>query len=284
LSASKRKIGYLFQDLYLFPHLHVFSNIAFSLKIKKKKHEEIKSRVEILLQILRIENLIYRYPKELSGGEKQRVALARALALAPEVLLLDEPLSSLDLQSSKYLRGELKQLQKKLGITAIYVTHNLSEAGEIADRIVVIEKGRIEQIGKVEEIFFFPENNNVSEFIGAPNILNCNSFQILEKGIAEVDCEGLSIIVPDEGKKIEKIAIFPRDIYISETKTPGPNVNRFEGIINNIRLNNDIIRLSVKTGKNNLLVELPYHIYKRMKLKRGDKVFLIFKLRKIKCF
>jgi len=283
LPASKRKIGYLFQDLYLFPHLNVFSNIAYGLKIEKKTPGEIKYRVEELLQMLRIENLTYRYPKELSGGEKQRVALARALALTPEVLLLDEPLSSLDLQSSKYLRRELKQLQRTLGITSIYVTHNLAEAEEMADRIAIIEEGAIEQVGKVEEIFFFPENEKVSEFIGAPNILDCNSFRILGKGIAEVDCGGLSIIVPDEGNKIRKIAMLPRDIYISETKAPGPDVNRFEGIITDIRTKNNIVRLTVKAGENNLITELPYHIFRTTNLEIGEKIFLIIKLRKIKC-
>ena len=283
LPASKRKIGYLFQDLYLFPHLNVFSNIAFSLKIERKTPGEIKFRVEELLQILRIENLLNRYPKELSGGEKQRVALARALALTPEVLLLDEPLSSLDLQSSKYLRRELKQLQKTLGVTTIYVTHNLMEAEEMADRIAIVEGGSIEQVGKVEEIFFFPENEKVSEFIGAPNILDCDSFRILGKGIAEVDCGGLSIIVPDEGNRIRKIAMLPRDIYIAELKPPGPNVNRFKGIIVDINVTNEFVRLKVKAGGNDLLAELPYHIFNRMSLGIGKEVFLILKLRKIKC-
>jgi ABC-type Fe3+/spermidine/putrescine transport system ATPase subunit len=283
LPASKRKIGYLFQDLYLFPHLDVFSNIAYGLKIGRKKPNEIKYRVEELLQMLRIENLTHRYPKELSGGEKQRVALARALALTPEVLLLDEPLSSLDLQSSKYLRRELKQLQRTLGITTIYVTHNLTEAEEMADRIAIIEKGAIEQAGKVEEIFFYPKNEKVSEFIGAPNILDCNGFRILGKGIAEVDCRGLSIIIPDEGNKIKKIAMLPRDIYIAELKPPGPDVNRFKGIITDINISNEVVRLKVKTGNINLLAELPHHIFKRMSLGIGKEVFLIFKLRKIKC-
>jgi len=283
LPASKRKIGYLFQDLYLFPHLDVFSNIAYGLKIERKKPNEIKYRVEELLQMLRIENLTHRYPKELSGGEKQRVALARALALTPEVLLLDEPLSSLDLQSSKYLRRELKQLQRILGITTIYVTHNLTEAEEMADRIAIIEKGAIEQVGKVEEIFFFPENEKVSEFIGAPNILDCNSFRILGKGIAEVDCGGLSIIVPDEGNRIRKIAMLPRDIYIAELKPPGPDVNRFKGIVTDINVSDEVIRLKVKAEGNDLLAELPYHIFKRMNLGIGEEVFLILKLRNIKC-
>ena len=283
LPSSERRIGYLFQDLYLFPHLDVFSNIAFSLKIRKNSPNKIKHRVDELLKMLRIENLSHCYPKKLSGGEKQRVALARSLAAEPEILLLDEPLSSLDLQSSKYLRRELKQLQKKLGITTIYVTHNLTEAEEMADRIVVIEQGKIEQIGKAEEIFFSPKNKRVSEFIGAPNILDCSRFQILGKGIAEVNCGGLSIIIPDDGKKVSKIALLPRDIYCTEEMPPGPDVNRFKGIITDINITNEIVRLKVKAGRNSLLAELPHHIYNRMNLKIGEEVFFILKLRNIKC-
>jgi ABC-type Fe3+/spermidine/putrescine transport system ATPase subunit len=244
--------------------------------------EEKKLRVKELLRMLKIEHLSYRYPKELSGGEKQRVALARALALSPEVLLLDEPLSSLDLQSSKYLRIELRQLQKKLGITTIYVTHNLTEAEEMADRIAIIGKGNIEQIGKAQEIFFSPKNKKVSEFIGAPNILNCNDCHILGRGIVEVDCGGLPVIVYDKGRKIEKIALLPQDIYISEIKPPGPNVNRFKGIITDINISSETVRLKIKAGKNNLLAELPHHIFEGMNLQIGTEVFLILKLRKIK--
>ena len=186
--THKRKIGYLFQELNLFPHLNVASNIAYGLRVNKIDPYKIKVRVEELLQLMRIQHLSLHYPKQLSGGEKQRVALARALALEPEVLLLDEPLNSLDVQSSKYLRMEIRQLQKKLGITTIYVTHNLPEAEEMADRIAVIEEGHIEQIGRPEEVFFYPRNKKVSDFIGSPNILDCAYCQDIGKGLLEVGC------------------------------------------------------------------------------------------------
>ena len=281
--VNKRKIGYLFQDLYLFPHLDVFSNIAYSLEIRKKNSHKIRERVNELLEMLRIENLLHCYPKQLSGGEKQRVALARSLATKPDILLLDEPLSSVDLQSSKYLRRELKQLQKELGITTIYVTHNLMEAEEMADKIVVIDKGKVEQIGGVKEIFFSPVNKQVSEFIGAPNILKCSKYKNLGKGIAEVNCGGLSVIIPDEGRAINKIAMLPRDIYCSELRPPGPKVNRFKGSIIDIYSNIEVIRLKLKVGENILLAELPYHIFARMNLKIGKEIFIILKLRTIKC-
>ena len=283
LRTSKRKIGYLFQDLYLFPHLSVFSNIAYSLRIQKKNDRDIRDKVGQLLQLLRIEKLAYRYPKELSGGEKQRVAIARALSLKPEVLLLDEPLNKIDLQSSKYFRLELRKLQKILGITTVYVTHSLKEAEEISDRIAIMHKGNIEQVGKPEEIFFSPINDNVSEFIGKPNILCCNNFKNLGNGIAKVDCQGLSIIVPNDNQDVNKIILLPQDVYVSETIPPGPNINRFKGNIVDLDISSEKVRIRIKVGKNTLLSELPHHIFEKMNLKKGKEVFFIFKLKNIKC-
>jgi len=283
LRTSKRKIGYLFQDLYLFPHLSVFSNIAYSLRIQKKNDRDIRDKVGQLLQLLRIEKLAYRYPKELSGGEKQRVAIARALSLKPEVLLLDEPLNKIDLQSSKYFRLELRKLQKILGITTVYVTHSLKEAEEISDRIAIMHKGNIEQVGKPEEIFFSPINDNVSEFIGKPNILCCDNFKNLGNGIAKVDCQGLSIIVPNDNQDVNKIILLPQDVYISETIPPGPNINRFKGNIVDLDISSEKVRIRIKVGKNTLLSELPHHIFEKMNLKKGKEVFFIFKLKNIKC-
>ncbi|GAG95829.1 unnamed protein product, partial [marine sediment metagenome] len=156
LPANKRRIGYLFQELNLFPHFDVAANIAYGLRVQKQSQDEIRARVEELLQIMKIKHLSSRYPKELSGGEKQRVALARALANSPHILLLDEPMNSLDYRTSKHLRTEFKILQKKLGITTLYVTHNFYEAEEMAQRIAVLDRGRIEQIGLPKEIFFHP--------------------------------------------------------------------------------------------------------------------------------
>ncbi|MHC2994610.1 MAG: ABC transporter ATP-binding protein [Candidatus Atribacteria bacterium] len=280
--THKRKIGYLFQELNLFPHLNVVSNIAYGLRAHKIDPHKIKVRVGKLLQLMRIQHLSSCYPKQLSGGEKQRVALARALALKPEVLLLDEPLNSLDTQSSKYLRMEIRQLQKKLGITTIYVTHNLTEAEEMADRIAIIEEGHIEQVGRPEEVFFYPQSKKVSDFIGSPNILDCAHCQDIGKGLLEVDCGGLPIIIPDEGNIVKKIVLLPRDIYISQTKPPGPDINRFKGVIAHINLTNELVRLKIKAGENNLLAEIPYHIFEGMDLEVGKEVFLILKLRRIK--
>jgi len=282
LPASKRGVGYLFQDLFLFPHLDVSANIAYGLKAQKQPHDGIKERVAELLQLMKISHLAERYPRSLSGGEKQRVALARALALSPRVLLLDEPLSSLDAQTAKYLRTELKQLQRKLGITTIYVTHDLAEAEEMADRIAVIQEGQLQQVAKPEEVFFYPINEAVSDFIGAPNILHCDRCQSLGQGVMEASCGTMSIILPDDGSPVRRIALFPRDIYVSETMPPGPSVNRYRGVITAIKPLGDGIRLEVAVGEHKLLAELPHHIFEDMDLGIGKEVFLILKLRRIK--
>jgi len=284
LPANKRGVGYLFQDLALFPHLDVAANIAYGLMSQQQPRERVDARVSELLQMMKIKHLLSRYPKHLSGGEKQRVALARALASSPKVLLLDEPLSSLDAQTAKYLRTELRQLQRELGITTIYVTHDLQEAEEMADRIAVLQNGHLEQTSKPEEVFFYPKNEKVSDFIGAPNILDCDYCRSLGKGVMEVGCGGLPIIVPHDGNSVKRIALFPHDIYISETKPPGPEVNRFKGIITSITPTDDAVRIGLKVGATSLLAEMPYHTFGDMNLRAGKEVFLILKLRRIRIY
>jgi len=284
IAASKRGVGYLFQDLVLFPHLDVAANIAYGLKVQKQPADRVATRVQALLEMMKIKHLAARYPEHLSGGERQRVALSRALAPSPEVLLLDEPLSSLDRQTSKYLRMEIRQLQKKLGITTVYVTHNLQEAEEMADRIALIHDGHVEQVATMEELFFFPKNERVSDFIGAPNILDCQYCQSLDNGIVEANCGSMRIFIPYVGDSVKRIAIFPRDIYVSQTKPPGPALNRFRGTVTSVDSSHYAVRLGVKVGENNLLAEMPHHIFEDMNLAIGQEVFLILKLRRIKVY
>ena len=281
LPANKRRIGYLFQELNLFPHLDVSANIAYGLRIQKKSQNEINAKVEELLQIMKIKHLSSRYPKELSGGEKQRVALARALANSPRILLLDEPMNSLDYRTSKYLRTEFKILQKKLGITTIYVTHNFYEAEEMAERIAVLDKGRVEQIGSPKEIFFHP-TEAVNDFIGAPNILTCNYCNRLGFGLIEVKCGDIALVVYSEREKIKKVAILPEDIYLSNTRPPGPDVNRIRGKLTEINKSSSTVCCMVITGKNSLKVKLPQDIFASMNLNIGDEVWLILAPRKLK--
>ncbi len=284
LPASKREAGYLFQELLLFPHLDVAANIAYGLRAKKQPRDQIEARINQLLQMMKIEHLASRYPKHLSGGEKQRVALARALAPSPKVLLLDEPLASLDVPTTKYLRTELRQIQQRLGITTVYVTHDLQEAEEMADRIAVIQDGYLEQVGKPEEVFFYPRNETVSDFIGAPNILDCDYCRRLGRGVVEVGCGGLTIIVPHVGKTAKRIAIFPHDIHISETRPPGPAVNRFKGTVTSVNPTHEAVSIGLKAGAKELIARMPHHIFEDMDLATGKEVFVILKLRRIRVY
>jgi ABC-type spermidine/putrescine transport systems, ATPase components len=229
-----------------------------------------------------IEHLSDRYPYNLSGGERQRVALARALAPSPEVLLLDEPLSSLDYKTSKYLRIEIKRLQQKLGITTIYVTHDQREAEEIGDKLAIIHNGAVGQVGTSEEIFFNPLNKQISEFIGSPNILCCEHCRKLVKGLVEVKSGDLNIVVPDNGNGIKKIAILPHDVYVSRNKPPGPDVNRFKGTIIEMESLVNLTSIRLRVGGHILLAEQPTEITKELNLQAGDDVHLILKMPRIK--
>ena len=171
LPTAARNIGMVFQDYALFPHMDVFNNIAYGLKTKKIDRERIQERVTQLLKLVNLAGYANRRTDELSGGEKQRVALARALAPEPKLLLFDEPLSALDVKLRKMLRREIKRIQRKLGFTAVYVTHDQDEAMSISDRIAVMNRGRICQFGSPEEIYNNPTDYFTADFIGTMNRL-----------------------------------------------------------------------------------------------------------------
>ena len=171
LEPNRRDVNTVFQNYALFPHMNVAENIGYGLKIRKVPKEEIKKKVKEMLGLVQLEGYEKRKPSELSGGQRQRVAIARALANNPRVLLLDEPLGALDLQLRRAMQLELKRLQKKLGITFIYITHDQEEAINMSDRIVVMNKGRFEQIGTPDEIYDHPRTSYVATFVGNANIL-----------------------------------------------------------------------------------------------------------------
>ena len=168
----KRQINTVFQRYALFPHLDVFDNIAFGLKVAKLSKAEIQERVQEMLSIVGLKGYENRRVESLSGGQQQRVAIARALVNRPKVLLLDEPLAALDLRLRKDMQNELKRIQQSLGITFVYVTHDQEEALSMSDTVIVMDKGRIQQIGKPEDIYNEPENAFVADFIGESNILD----------------------------------------------------------------------------------------------------------------
>jgi len=279
---QRRGVGYLFQDPVLFPHLDVASNVAYGLKARGWPKDRIEQRVYELLDLVRVRHLAHCYPGRLSGGEKQRVALARALAPWPSILLLDEPLSSMDPQSAKYIRLELKRIQQSIGVTTIYVTHDLYEAEELGDRIAIMFNGRIEQVGAAREIFFYPVNERVSRYIGAPNIMECEAEQDLGHGLLEVLCYGMRIVMPKEGAAVRRIAFLPRDVYVSPIRPPGPEVNRFRGVISEVKVLSEVVRLCVNVATNSIWAELPLPIFEAMGLEKDREVFVIIKLRGIK--
>lgn len=171
IEVNERKVGMVFQDYALFPHLSVAQNIAYGLKINKTPSRDIKEQVLEIASSLGIESLLSRFPNELSGGQQQRVALARSLVLKPKILLMDEPLSSLDTKLRTKVREELKEIQQRLKITTVYVTHDQEEALSLSTKIAVLNEGKLLQEGSPREIYFEPKNEFVADFVGKANML-----------------------------------------------------------------------------------------------------------------
>ena len=165
LNIQERQIGFVFQNYALFNNLNVFQNIIYGLKLKKINNKRIKYRSNELLKLIKLRNFYNRYPIQLSGGQKQRVALARSLAIEPKVLLLDEPFGALDIQVRKSLRNWLKKLQQEVSVTTLLVTHDQQEAMELANEIVILKKGRVEQVGSPQELYDHPVTNFVTQFL-----------------------------------------------------------------------------------------------------------------------
>jgi ABC-type sugar transport system ATPase subunit len=284
LPPEKRQIGYVFQNQLLFPHMKVWENVAFPLKVKGFKGEALKEKVKEALQMMGIGELWDRYPSTLSGGEAQRVALARAIIGMPKLLLLDEPFSRVDLGTAKRLRLHLKKIQREMGITTLFVTHNLQEAFEMGDRIALLEEGRIQQIGTPEELLFSPANCSVSSYFGNPNVFWCLGQKGLSIGVAQADLGSFSLIVPWSGKRILKVAFFPWNVYLSPDLPPGPKVNRFKGRIENIERVGSLTKVKVQIDKSLITVDMEESNLREMELREGKEVYVIIPLRWIKTF
>lgn len=220
LTPDKRDTAMVFQSYALFPHLNVFENIAYGLKIKKLSKDIIQEKVEKILELVGLRGMEGRAPNQLSGGQQQRIALARALVMEPSVLLFDEPLSNLDAKLRVYMRSEIRKIQKKIGITSIYVTHDQAEAMSMSDRVIVMNKGIVEQVGTPDEIYNKPASQFVADFIGLANIIDAQVMAVSPK-LATIQCLGALFDVETnltlEANEQIKIILRPEAVQIGET-------------------------------------------------------------------
>ena len=219
LTPNKRDTAMVFQSYALLPHYNVFDNVAYGLKIRKVPKEEIRERVLNILKLVEMDGMESRMTNQLSGGQQQRVALARALVIEPSVLLFDEPLSNLDAKLRVTMRTEIRKIQQKVGITAIYVTHDQSEAMSISDKIIIMSKGKVEQIGTPREIYYHPKSRFVADFIGEANFLKAKVKSVNgEKAV--IDVIGEEIEVNNYGEKVAgeeaSLVLRPEAVVLSE--------------------------------------------------------------------
>ncbi len=263
-APNQRNVGMIFQAYALFPNMTVSQNIGFGLRIRKEPESAVKERIAEMLSLIHLEKHADKYPYQLSGGQQQRVALARALANRPQVLLLDEPLSALDAKIRVSLRSEIRAIQKKLGITAIFVTHDQEEALSISDRIVVMYEGKVEQVGTPFEIYNFPKTAFVANFVGT---LNTAEAEMVDpaKGVIKMDGVQFESANQVEGqKKGDKVAIAIRPerfSFASEQK----KANIVDCKIENITFLGSVVRIQITIGNtkfnmdtfNNPFLELP---------------------------
>ena len=253
-APNQRNVGMVFQAYALFPNMTVAQNIGFGLKIRRENKEAIKERVAEMLTLIHLEQKGDSYPYQLSGGQQQRVALARALAIHPQVLLLDEPLSALDAKIRVSLRAEIRAIQRKLGITAIYVTHDQEEALSISDRIVVMYEGKIEQVGSPFEIYNFPTTTFVAGFVGT---LNTTTAEVVDPAIHMLQIDGVQLQAAEgledkqKGDKVT-IAIRPERLnFIAQEK----KANVMDCRVENITFLGSVVRIQVLVGSNRFYMD-----------------------------
>ncbi len=255
LSVQQRQVGFVFQQYALFKHMTVADNIAFGLRVRSRKlrpsEAAIKQRVEELLALVQLTELGGRYPAQLSGGQKQRVALARALAIEPRVLLLDEPFGALDAKVRKDLRRWLRKLHRETGYTTIFVTHDQEEALELADRVVVMNRGQIEQVGTTDEVYDFPKTPFVFDFLGTPNVLPGT----VRDGRVYVDGSSLPLDQTSQ-HPAGRVDIYtrPGDFRVVDAGVPGIDAEVFE-----LQRTGQRLRLTARVTSGDLLeIELPH--------------------------
>jgi len=271
IDPTKREVNTIFQNFALFPHMTVTENISFGLKMKKVDEEEIDKRVKKIVKLVKLEDFVDRYPSELSGGQQQRVAIARGVVMNPKVLLLDESLCSLDLKLKRQMQIELKKIQKKLGITFIYVTHDQDEALTMSDRIAIINKGVIEQLDTPQNIYNNPKSTFVADFIGESNILpGIITKTKKEKTEIKINKEIAFSIPSDEkdeiGNKIN-ILIRPENIKVSTNVLK----DSIKGTVKDIIYDGAINKLFIELDEE---LSLKVNIQDEIDFKEESSVFL----------
>ena len=242
LPPEKRQVGMVFQNYSLFPYLTVYQNIEYGLKIQKKSSVQIKDEVGYYMDLIGLTGYGGKKISELSGGEQQRVALARSLVIKPQVLLLDEPLSNLDARLRDKMRVEIKSLQKKLGITTIFVTHDQTEALTLSDRIAVFDKGKIVQTGSPQDVYDRPETSFVAGFVGDTNL-----FEISVTGGKATTPLGLEVVLPRATQNGRYLSIRPQDVILSDNGHYSANV--FNGVLEDIQINGVWVDYLVRVGE-----------------------------------
>lgn len=250
--AFERPVNTVFQSYALFPHLSVGENIAFGLQMEKISKQEINNRVKEVLEMVQLTSYENRKPAQLSGGQQQRVALARALAKKPKVLLLDEPLSALDLKLRRGMQVELKRLQRETGITFVFVTHDQEEAMSMGDRIAVFKDGKIIQLGTPVEVYRKPINAYVADFIGESNLItvevNSGRLDLPSGGYLTKDDLAEDCVIPNSGKVI--ISIRPEDLAVTSDGT-------IRGIVRDVTFTGDAVRVLLAVGNIEIISSMP---------------------------
>lgn len=276
-NPRQRQVGFVFQHYALFRHLNVFENVAFGLRVRPRNVRlsdgEISAKVGQLLNLVQMEKLAYHYPGQLSGGQRQRVALARALAVEPKVLLLDEPFGALDAKVRKELRRWLRRLHDQIHLTSIFVTHDQEEALEVADRIVVMNEGRIEQVGTPEEVYDHPQNSFVYKFLGNVNLLTME----VQGEQARIG-SALFNLPPQFMTANSKITGYVRPHEMEVSRQPGGD-SVIEAAIHYIQAVGPVLHLELKIpGVEDLIqVEASKEAYRNQNWQIGEKVYITVK-------
>lgn len=271
--AYERNIGMLFQNYALFPHMTVEENIAYPLKLRKVNKNEIKERVKKIIDVVKLNNMEKRYPKQLSGGQQQRVALARAIVYNPPLLLLDEPLGALDMNLRHNMQFEIKRITKELGITTISVTHDQEEAFAMSDKICIMSDGKVQQFAAPEEIYERPSNHFVAEFMGTTNIIEIadisytlgESGYTVMKGKTEISDDYFEITVESKYVKPEhKKAFFtlrPENIHLASNEIEG---NRFSVKLEESVYLGERVKIKAAAGEKILNINLKVNEFRRL--------------------